>query len=340
MTKEQGEGETISAIELMRPKDSSAEASRLRKECGERFFREHRNELVEVACPACGMEGDFVLRKFGFSHKRCRNCKTMYCSPRPTEKLLAEYYETSEATRYWTRLLVETDVSRKALQYGPRVQKIIEIIRASSTAAPNTMVDIGAGSGAFAVAMKRTNFCSKVIALDISKECVDTCKRQNLDTMLGDISSLPKHSADLLTLNDLFEHLFAPRDFLKASYEVLKPGGFISIATPNGNGFDFRIFNGDTVNVTPPEHLNYFNPDSIQSLMESTGFELISVQTPGILDVEIVRREFERNSKVLQKDQFVLSILRDGTKSLSDNFQKFLSENLLSSHMLVIGKKI
>jgi 2-polyprenyl-3-methyl-5-hydroxy-6-metoxy-1,4-benzoquinol methylase len=328
------------AINKMRPADKHSKILKLREEGGKGFYQKYHQQFVSVSCPACGSQGEDVFVKYGFNHKQCPSCLTLFCSPRPTEKLLFQYYSDWEAPFYWTNLLVETDINRKSLQYEPRAQELVNLLRARIGMCAELAVDLGAGSGAFALALKKTDFFKKVLAVDFSPNCVKACMEQGLDAVQGSIEDLPSNSADLITMNDLIEHIFDPKKFLRACHRVLKPKGFISIATPNGQGFDFKIFKDRTVNITPPEHINYFNPKSIKILLESIGYHIISSETPGILDTQIVIREVADNNYPLRdRNEFLHFLLMENSDEIINNFQRFLIDNKLSSHMLIVAQK-
>jgi hypothetical protein len=57
------------------------------------------------------------------------------------------------------------------------------------------------------------------------------------------------------------------------------------------------------------------------------------------LDVEIVLKERQKGYPLGDKNEYLDFLLRQDGDVL-ENFQKFLSENRLSSHMLVIARKI
>lgn len=201
-------------------------------------------------------------------------------------------------------------------------------------------VDIGSGSGAFALALKKQNFFDKVVAMDFSQDCINKCASLGLDTIHGSVEKLEDNSCDFFSMNDLIEHLFNPQKFICECREKLKSGGILSIACPNGEGFDFKLMKQDTVNVHPPEHLQYFNTYSIELLLQECGFEPISIETPGILDVQIVKREVDNKNFILKSNDFIQFLLSECPETVQNNFQKFLSENKLSSHLQVIAKKV
>ena len=203
----------------------------------------------------------------------------------------------------------------------------------------NIAVDLGAGSGAFALSLKQTQFFSDVIAIDFDEDCCKTCESYGLNTMQGSVELIGDNTASLISMNDIVEHLFDPETFLTQCWEKLIHGGAISIACPNGEGFDYQIMKELTVNVTPPEPLNYFNPSSLTHLLEKTGFNVISVETPGILDVQIVKRALQEDKIDMTDSQYLKDILLNGNDKSLSGLQDLLKSNLLSSHMVIVAVK-
>ena len=328
----------MKTIEQMRPDELYQKILKQRKFDGKLFYKKYYNQFIEVGCPACGQQGQLCFSKYGFEHRTCNNCGTLFCSPRPSESLLTEYYTYWKSPKLWTSLLIKTDINRKKLQYLPRVKKIISVMKEDNKKCGGVAVDVGAGSGAFAFCLKQSSFFSDIITVDLSEECISACKRLGFNAKQN-LKDIPDNFAHLLTLNDIVEHLFNPYQFLVECYKKLKKNGYIAIATPNGEGFDFKIMKEKTVNITPPEHLNYFNTYSIRFLLEKVGFKVIDLSTPGKLDVQIVLKSLKSDNRILRGNEYIKFLLSQNEEVL-ENFQYFLSSNKLSSHMLCIAKKI
>jgi len=324
--------------DLIRPKEIYKQVLEQREIDGRLFYKKYQHRFFKVFCPACGNKGKPVFNKYGFSHKLCRYCQTLYCSPRPDDDLLALYYNSYKAPKMWTKLLIESDIQRKILQYNPRVEKIVSILKKHGISRNGKALDVGAGSGAFSLSLKKSGFFSEVIAIDVSESCVRACKNQKLTAFCAQVKNMDDHSVGLVCMNDLIEHVFNPRLLLDECYRVLRKKGFLSIATPNGEGFDFKILKDKTRNITPPEHLTYFNPSSLKMLLEKCGFQVISAQTAGTLDVEMILKEKE-NGFALRKRNEYLDYLLSKEEKILKNFQSFISKNKLSSHMLIVAQK-
>ena len=60
------------------------------------------------------------------------------------------------------------------------------------------------------------------------------------------------------------------------------------MTTLNGLGFDIQQLWEQSKSISPPHHLNFYNTKSISLLLESSGFEIVEIATPGKLDWDIV----------------------------------------------------
>lgn len=314
----------------------------LREKCGKEFFLKEKQSFVHINCPACASDKNQAVKfyKYGFSHIECPFCRTLYVSPRPGEDLLVKYYSQYEAPLYWTKILIETNEERKKLQQLPRVKRLKEIMDNNDNSG-EVFADIGAGNGNFAAAVKEEGIFKKVIAADFSEDCIKVCKARGLEICTGTIDNFTDSSLDCITGNDLLEHLFNPHIFLETVYKKLKKNGIVMFSTPNGEGFDFKILKDKTENITPPEHIQYFNTVSIKALMQRSGFKVLEVSTPGMLDVEIIKKQFlVKNYDLSSDNEYIAYLLNLKNGEMETSFQEFISKNGLSSHMLIFAKKV
>jgi 2-polyprenyl-3-methyl-5-hydroxy-6-metoxy-1,4-benzoquinol methylase len=187
--------------------------------------------------------------------------------------------------------------------------------------------------------LKNTKFFKNILAVDFDEDCCRACNDLGLDVEQGSVDVLADNSVDLMVMNDMIEHLFDPTEFLLQCNKKLTNNGYIAIACPNGQGFDFQLMKEKTVNICPPEHLNYFNVHSLPLLLGSAGFNVVSAETPGILDADIVKRGLEDGSFCMDDNMFLKNLLLSSSEETLTCFQEFLSTNKLSSHMLVIANK-
>jgi SAM-dependent methyltransferase len=100
----------------------------------------------------------------------------------------------------------------------------------------------------------------------------------------------PSGHFDAITMNHVIEHLHDPIRILRTCAEMLKPGGQISIATPNLASRGHEIFGRDWFPLDAPRHLVLFTPDSLRKALDDCGFHAEPAVYVELLAKEIFRR--------------------------------------------------
>ncbi|MBC3899064.1 methyltransferase domain-containing protein [Acetobacterium malicum] len=299
-----------------------------------------KHEFIEFCCPSCGKnKNNLVYKKEGFLFNKCTKCNTVYISPRPTAKLLEEFYDNSKSMVYWNQVLFpSSEVYRKENIFKNRALKVIEICQKYGNDF-GTIVDVGAGYGTFCEVLKELNGFERVVAVESSIGLAETCKHKGIETINKQIEEVVLKDVSVVTNFEVLEHLFNPEEFVKACYRVLPKDGMFVLTTPNIDGFELSMLETFSPNIGGPEHLNYFNPSSITYLLEKSGFEVLEISTPGKLDAELVRKEIINGNIDVSEDRFLQMVLVDQWEKVGESFQNFLEINKLSSHMWVVAKK-
>lgn len=65
---------------------------------------------------------------------------------------------------------------------------------------------------------------------------------------------------------------------LQRAFELLKPGGYLLLATPSTSSWDRRLFKNRWTGYSPG-HLNLFSLSSIQLCLEHAGWRIIDIRT-------------------------------------------------------------
>lgn len=301
-------------------------------------LQKNKEFFVKINCPACGSsKKDFKFKKYGFSFQICRICETIFMSPRPSEKQMAEYYANSENYEYWSKFIFPlSEETRKNNIHKLWLSRIKRIIKTEKTK-HNSLLEVGSGFGTFGSLVKSDDFFKKYVGLEPSPELYKVCKKKKLDVLnkkLEDFSANLKF--DVVVSFEVIEHTFNPKFFLKKIHQNLKKSGLVFLSCPNGKGFDINVLKQKSQAVDS-EHVNLFNTESIKLLLSNTGYKVVSVFTPGRLDAEIVREEAIK--KKFKLDKFLKNILIDNWNLIGWEFQNFLAVNNLSSHMWVVAQK-
>lgn len=322
--------------EDIRPQILFDELLRLNREDIKIYF--DKSNYTKTNCPACGNRGSFAFNKNEFNFEECEVCKTLYVSPRPDKQFFDNYYTDSESTKYWaTTFYKATQDNRRKKLWEPKAKLIHEKISVHS---PNSalIIDIGGGYGVFIEEFLKLSSLEHLV-IEPSKYLSEICREKKLNVLekfLEDIEreDIPNKEKTFVSF-ELFEHLHDPRSFLEVLSRLMNSGDTFIFTTLSSIGVDIQTLWEDSKAISPPMHLNFFNPKSISTLLEDIGYKVLEVSTPGKLDIDIMN-----NNKDKIKDRFWRNFMDYSDEKEKENMQTFLSKNGLSSHMMIVCQKI
>lgn len=300
------------------------------------------SEFIHVDCPACGANNS--IKKFdknGISYVECNVCQTFYVNPRPPSDVLDWFYKGSPNYAYWNEVIFPASESARLEKiFVPRVDRLLELC-GKYKVNTNALLEVGAGFGTFCAEIKRRNVFSRVVAVEPTPDLAATCRERGLEVLEYPVEQIQLDATslfDVVANFEVIEHLFAPVDFVGHMTRLLKPGGIMMVACPNGQGFDIQTL-GVVSNTVDHEHLNYFNPQSLAALLMQCGLEILESFTPGKLDAELVRNKILAGEFDVTKQPFLKKILVDEWENYGEGFQNFLIQQGLSSNMWIVARK-
>lgn len=199
--------------------------------------------------------------------------------------------------------------------------------------------DIGAGFGLFLEELKKLWPESELYAIEPSVDMVKICEDKGLKVIPKMFEDLSEDDGkfDFLCSFELFEHLNKPKIFLEKANKALTMGGRMLITTLNGKGFDIQLLWEKHKNVNPPHHLNFINPGSMRIVLETSGFEVERITTPGKLDWDIVEKMIENGNADLGR---WWDTVYEASEDAKAGLQQWVTSNNLSSHIRVVAKKV
>ncbi len=297
-----------------------------------------RDKFEDIPCPLCGSE-DYTaeFEKAGFKYVTCKRCGTLFANPRPTQEQLDLFYSKSDSTRFWVEdFFMPFAEARREKIFMPRAKGFADEF---PDFRDKRIGDIGAGFGLFLEELKKIWPESNLCAIEPSVDMVKICKEKGLEVVPKMFEDMTDEDGkfDFLCSFELFEHLNKPKIFLEKANSALEMGGYLLLTTLNGKGFDIQLLWDKHKNVNPPHHLNFANPGAFKIIMEATGFELVSITTPGRLDWDIVEKMIENGNVDLGRWWNTVCEAGEGAKS---GLQEWISQNNYSSHIRVVAKKI
>lgn len=139
------------------------------------------------------------------------------------------------------------------------------------------VLDVGCGDGSFLKLVKRRFACT---GIEISECLADLAKKQgDIKVIISDFLTLNliNEKFDGVTLISLLEHLNDPRGAIKKCFDLMNVCGVLLIKTVNYGCVNKIIKKGNWTGFRPPDHIFYFNPSNLKSLLKKIGFTKIKI---------------------------------------------------------------
>lgn len=142
------------------------------------------------------------------------------------------------------------------------------------------LLDVGCANGTFLSVAREHGW--DAAGYEISEYAASKAKDRGFRVYAGlDDSDLRAATYDLVTMWHVLEHITNPRFILTKVHELLKPSGMVVIEVPDVGSKPAIQQKENWHFVKPPEHLYYFDKNTLSKLLELTGFSVLeSVQLP------------------------------------------------------------
>ena len=237
----------------------------------------------DAPCPLCGRQVPDVLLEAAdptgdhlrFAVVRCRHCRAAYTHPRPTPASMAGFYPADYRPH------------RRPGKMAARPPRHL-ISRLLGRPCPERrgglawhgqgrLLDFGCGGGRFLKRMADRGW--QVTGLDAAVGTVRQVQEElGLPALVGSLPhpQLPPGSFDVVTMWHSLEHVHHPLAVLREAYRLLAPGGRLVVATPNLESWPFYWFGPDWFGLDLPRHLTHFTPASLNDLLQTAGFRVLS----------------------------------------------------------------
>jgi len=188
-----------------------------------------------------------------------------------------EYFQASHGT--YAQAYSETEIEHRGLLARLLLAAIAE---GRGGEAGGGLLEIGCGEGWLLSAADAAGYA--VQGIDFSRDGLSRFHPQLLDrARFGDAFELldgliaAGERSDVCVMEHVLEHVVDPEGLLARLPRLLKPGGVLAITVPNDFSplqlvaRDQGVIDRDFW-VSPPQHLNYFNAESLSALLARMGF--------------------------------------------------------------------
>jgi 2-polyprenyl-3-methyl-5-hydroxy-6-metoxy-1,4-benzoquinol methylase len=229
-------------------------------------------------CPLCGSASRFKFMKHGNRYYHCR-CGFEFIWPRPASAELEAMYQR-DGEEYWSH----DDMIEFAFSNTKSTREIGFLQRFASG---GSLLDIGCSTGSFVKAAMEAGFAAS--GVDISGESVKIGRRFGLPLSVCDIfhASPGEQQFDIVTMWATLEHLPDPVTAVHRAGELLKQNGLLIVSVPNLHSLTHRTLRS-WYRYVCDEHLNYFAPRVLRTMMAKMGFRCLGTMTYGFNPLMIV----------------------------------------------------
>ena len=177
------------------------------------------------------------------------------------------------------------------------------------TDSDKTLLDIGAGTGAFLKSAKQNGW--ETYGIEPSKKARDLALKKGLE-LKENLDLLEKRSFTVITLWHVLEHLPDLELQIDKITSLLHRDGTLMIAVPNFNSYDAEYYKEYWAAYDVPRHLSHFSQLSIRKLFAKSGMKLVKI-------------------KPLIFDSFYVSLLSEKYKHRKGNFLRAFLIGLISN---------
>ena len=138
------------------------------------------------------------------------------------------------------------------------------------------LLDVGCSTGWITSISRDIGF--DVLGIEANKNRASYGREKyKIDIIEGYIEDIDfNEKFDAVTMFHLFEHLKDPAGILNKISTVLTSNGKVLIVVPNSESLGVKIF-GRNYNWNIPDHISFFSPQTLTSILQSAGFDVLSI---------------------------------------------------------------
>lgn len=200
---------------------------------------------------------------------QCRSCEIVFLSKKLQIKNLDDYYGLGN---YWQDRLASPE-NRELLYQNTRQQLRLVVNCLRKPVAGLKLLDVGSHEGVFVEEANHLGFWA--IGLEPNKLQVAQARDRGTPLFQGTIENWENsEDFDVITAFHILEHVADPDRVLIKLAHCLKEGGLLVLEVPNIESFLARR-HGLGWRFIALEHLFYFSPFTLNSLLDRTGFKII-----------------------------------------------------------------
>ncbi len=294
--------------------------------------------IVYNICPCCDSASiepqlkakDFTVSGEMFEIWECKHCTLRFTQSIPGYAEIGKYYQSED---YVSHTDSNKGIINQLYHFVRKrtLKKKQQQVQLYTQLRKGNLLDIGAGTGAFANYMQQTGW--QVTGLE-----PDAATRQRANDLHGlqlqptaTLFDLSTSSFDAITMWHVLEHVHELHSYIDQIKKLLTANGKAFIAVPNYTSYDARVYKEFWAAYDVPRHLYHFSPAAMFKLMELHALKIRSI-LPMWYDSSYVAMLSEKNQKGGNH------LLRAFTIGLLSNMNTVFNHQQCSSLIYIIEK--
>jgi SAM-dependent methyltransferase len=229
----------------------------------------HSHSDRSSSCVACNSSQVKLSRiRLGYPIFSCASCRTEFAAL--SKEQLPSYdahYDDSSHYGGYHRLAEAYCVNKHDSLYWFQ-RRMLEV---AGSGDGRLHIDIGSGLGTFLCHGRDQGW--RVLGVDVSALAARIAKETfDIDTHVGTLetASVAPASVHWISAFEVIEHMYNPRQMVALFFELLAPGGLVTISVPNGRS-RMEMYSKNPI-LTPPTHVNYFIRKVLNAMFTDAGF--------------------------------------------------------------------
>lgn len=222
----------------------------------------------------------------GYCLAKCPKCEMVwdpYSLENPLSQYEKNYFINDNPKGGYSNYFEGMKINRKT--FKSRLKRITK-----KTGFKNGLLDLGSALGDCLLEAKSLGW-TEALGLEPSKYACETSKKRGVNAICSTLekANFKPNQFNVVTSQDVLEHVKDPVTHLKKIKEILKSKGYLFVVTPNIDGSWSRILGSRWYHYKPGEHINYFSPKTVVKALSKAGFMNITVHpTYHIMSLEYI----------------------------------------------------
>ena len=248
--------------------------------------------MSNSVCALDGCYGPCLISTNGLNVCDCQVCGHAHLVPRPTSEELDTLYQ-SEYYQFHNVGWFEKECREQWYWQPVYWARIRQFERIANPVPTESIFDFGAGCGWFIKAVQEYAPEYTVAGFEPNSEARLYAKQHILGrsapAMLLDKPNFCFNEA-FIHASLVLEHILDPLAYLQEFHHRLRLGGALCVVAPNEfNPLQKRLTARYDYSPVHPHHVNYFTPESLQTLVERAGFKVVRVTSTFPIEQFVLR---------------------------------------------------